>query len=154
MGKEPIYKSMSKHLKYDKMGKYNPLKPLAIWTNTNAMLDDFYIRPNVNIRNDTQGLNIKNSMRHIVAPALMTQEYNPKFTRFMGGLKEARDFYAGQPIEDQFIDLRNNWRGINYAQNNPQANKEEIMQYALEEAKKNYNQDYNSKSLYELLIGN
>lgn len=116
------------------------------------MLDDFYSRPDINIKNDEKGLNIKNSMRHIVGPALMTQEYSPKFTRYMGGLKEAKDFYSGQPLNDQLIDLRNNWRGINYAKDNPNASKEQIMQYAFDEANKNYNQDYNSKSLYELLI--
>lgn len=27
MEKEPLYKLMSKHFKYDNMGKYNPIKP-------------------------------------------------------------------------------------------------------------------------------
>lgn len=153
MDKKPLYKTFSEHIKYDNMSNLNPLKPFAIWGNTNAMLDDYYSTPSVNIKNDTKGINIKNSMRHTVGPALMTQVYGPKFTRFMGGLKEAKDFYFQQPLEDQMIDLRNNQRGINYAVKNPNANKKQIMDYALQEAKKNYDQDYNSKSLYEILIG-
>lgn len=153
MVQEPLYKTISKYLKYENMSKFNPLKPIAIWPNTNAMLDEFYKKPEINIQNDEKDLNLKNSMRHIVGPALMTQEYNPTFTRYMGGLKEAKDFYSGQPLDDQFVDLRNNWRGINYAKNHPNASKEQIMQYAFDEANKNYRQDYNSKSLYELLLG-
>lgn len=82
----------------------------------------------------------------------MTQVYGPDTTRIMGGFKEAKDFYSGQPFEDQIIDLRNNQRGIGFSKFNPNATKEDILEYALDQAIMNYDQDYNSKSLYDLLL--
>jgi len=151
---EPLYATISKHVNYEDIPKWNIIgKPLAIWANTNAMLDDYYKRPDVNIGDDEIGLNFKNTMRHIVAPAIMTQVYGGDFTRRLGGFKEARDLYAGQPFYDQIIDLRNNQKGIGFAIHNPNATKEDILEYALDRAIMDYEQDYNSNSLYELLIG-
>ena len=154
MEKEPFYKKYSRVFQYDNMSNFNPLKVPTIWANTNALLDDFYANPNVNITNDKRGINIKNSMRHIVGPALITQVYGGDFTQKLGGYKEAFDFIRQQPFGDQMVDLRNNQRGINYILNNPNATKQDIMEYALQESIKNYDQDYNSKSLYDLLLDN
>lgn len=151
---EPLYATISKYVNYEDIPDWNIVgKPLAIWANTNSMLDDYYKRPDVNIQDDERGINYKNTMRHIVGPAIMAQVYGPDFTRRLGGFKEAKDFYSGQPFNDQMIDLRNNQRGIGFAVHNPNATKEDILEYALDRAIMNYDQDYNSKSLYELLLG-
>lgn len=39
------------------------------------MLDNFYKRPDVNIADDRQGLNIKNSLRHIAGSAREYRHY-------------------------------------------------------------------------------
>ena len=49
--------------------------PFSIWPETNLMLNDFYKRPDVNIIDDNRGLNIKNSLRHIVGSAREYQHY-------------------------------------------------------------------------------
>mgnify|MGYP003571633568 CR=1 FL=1 len=68
MSKEPLYTKISKYIKYENIPDKNKLiKSLVIWANTNAILDEYYSRPNMNITNDKRGLNIKNSMRHTVA---------------------------------------------------------------------------------------
>ena len=154
MPKEPFYATVSKYVNYEDIPDWNIIgKPLAIWANTNAMLDEYYKRPDVNIGDDSVGLNIKNSMRHIVGPALMAQVYGKDFTKTMGGLKEAKDLYSGQPFDDQVIDLRNNQRGISYAITNPNASKEDVLEYALDRALMDYNRDYKSWSLRDLLLG-
>jgi hypothetical protein len=150
MGNEKVYNWVSDHFNYNNMLKYNPIRPFVVWANTNSMLDEYYKKPDVNLGTTERDFNIRNSMRHIVGPALMAQAYTPESANIMGGLKEARDFYLQQAPEDVFLDLRNNQRGINFVKQNSNATPEEIMNFAYKTTLKNLDRDYNS-NLYELI---
>lgn len=150
MGNEKIYNWVSDHFNYNDMQNYNPFKPLVVWANTNSMLDKYYQEPDINLGKTQRDFNIRNSMRHIVGPALMAQAYSPETAKVMGGLKEARDFYAQQDFNDILLDLRNNNRGINYVENNPESTPKQIMDFAYKTTLQNLDKDY-SDNLYNLL---
>lgn len=92
----------------------NPIKPFALWANTNDMLDKFYKQPDINLGTSTKDNNIRNTMRHIVGPALMTKEFGSNITRSLGALKEGFDFIEKRDLNDNFIDFRNNNLGIDF----------------------------------------
>ena len=142
------------------------------WINTNRMLEDYYKRPDVNIINDSRGLNIKNSMRHIVGSSKYQQNYGLLAKPF-GYIKEGMDFfidpfkymtknkslnypkYLLKTINDSSIDLENNKIGREFAKKNPDATDEDTMKYALQQALLNYDKQYNtnpSKKLQDMLL--
>lgn len=136
---------------YKEMKNYNPLKPLIIWKTTNNDLNDFYSRPEIDLTDSKDDLNIKNSMRHIVGLANVMQEYkNPYISNTLGAGKELMDILSG--VWDSKIDWGNNQIGINYATQNPQFSKEDILQYAYKQAidkyKDNYGYQYPVKNVY------
>ena len=137
--------------------------PFSIWPETNLMLDDFYKRPDVNIKDDNRGLNIKNSLRHIVGSAREYQHY-PYLAVPLGFIKEGWDLisepfiymglnkslnypkYLGKTFKDTLVDTENNRIGRNFIKQNPNATDEDIMQYALKQATENHDRQYNSDS--------
>ena len=137
------------------------------------MLEEFYKRPEINICNDTRGLNIKNSMRHIVGSSKYQQDYGDLATYF-GDAKENLDIniqpyiymlknkdsnlqkYKDIVAKDITIDIENNEIGRAFARKNPNATDEDIMQYAFQQALMNYDRQYNtnpSKNLQDRLMG-
>lgn len=56
---EPLYATISKYVNYEDIPDWNIVgKPLAIWANTNAMLDEYYKRPDVNIQVSRSGFSL------------------------------------------------------------------------------------------------
>ncbi len=154
--------------------KLSSLNVARDWVKTNRALEEFYKRPNINITNTSRGLNIKNSMRHIVGSAKYQQSYG-LLAEPLGYIKEGWDFltepfiymaqdrglnypkYLRKTLNDTLIDLENNEIGRNYVKQNPNITDEDIMQYALNQAFKNYNKQYNTDYLIKLqqnLLGN
>ena len=46
------------NLLFGKYSNLNPIKPLLLWGNTNTELDNFYKKPEINIKNDKRMRNI------------------------------------------------------------------------------------------------
>lgn len=141
---------------YIKINKKLPLFKLSNnWANSNLMLDNFYKRPEINIINNPKGLNIKNSMRHIVGSSKYQQDYGFLAIPF-GYIKEGFDIitepfiymglnksfnypkYLYKTFKDTIIDNENNKIGRKFIKQNPKATDEEIMKYALQQALLNY----------------
>ena len=60
---------------YYNMSNLNPLKPIAIWTNTNTILDKKYKSSDINLSDKPEDLEIKNTARHITGLGLVTSQY-------------------------------------------------------------------------------
>lgn len=132
------------------------------WIDTNRMLEEFYKRPEINIIDDTRGLNIKNSMRHIVGSSKYQQDYG-NLTNLFGDAKENWDIktqpyiymlknknldrqkYKNKVLKDKAIDLENNEIGKEFGRKNPNATDEDILQYAFQQALNNYDRQYNKE---------
>lgn len=126
---------------YEEMSNWNPAKPLSIWGHTNRRLDEFYQRPEINLTDSTDDKNIKNSMRHIMGLANVMQQYkSPFLSNIFGGIKETGDILRKD--FDNKIDWGNNQIGINYAKNNPNFTQEDILNFAYEQAIKDYKNNY------------
>lgn len=148
MSDRPIYDKVSEKMNYNNMSSFHPLKPLAIWANTNSELDKFYKINNITDKN------VKNSMRHIVGLAIAGQEYPRPVASFLGGVKEKGDqldnFYFKEPkykFSDEYlldipIDKKNNNLGLDYAKKNKNATLEQIMNYAYKKTLEDYPTDY------------
>ncbi len=139
------------------------------WIGTNRMLDDFYKQPEINIINDVRGLNLKNSMRHIVGSSKYQQDYGFLAQPF-GYVKEGWDIitepfiymyqnkslnypkYLYKTLIDTSVDLKNNKIGRDFVKQTPNATDEDIMQYALKKAKENYKQQYDRQNLIRRLL--
>lgn len=160
MQDNPKQNFLNGHIKVNK--KLSKLNIFRNWIETNRMLEEFYKRPEINIINDTRGLNIKNSMRHIVGLSKYQQDYGD-LTKFFGDSKENWDIatqpfiymlknknlnyqkYKNEVLKDKAIDLENNEIGREFARKNPNATDEDIMQYAFQQALLNYNRQYNAE---------
>ena len=128
------------------------IKPLVIWADTTNKLDKFYKRPEINLTDTPDNLERKNTMRHITGLARTTKAYHPIIAEGLGYIKEGaidftKDFLftkdhkiKSKTFKDTVVDLQNNRKGINYIKNNPNANLEDIMQFAYKESetKPNY----------------
>lgn len=136
--------------------------PLIIWRDTNKKLNEFYKRPNVNLTDSPEDLELKNIMRHITGLARVAQVNSPDVARAYGYTKEMFDFgkdYIKHPfskrssdvVNDTNIDFFDNDLGINYIQNNPNASVEDIMNYAYQEALKSKTREYPKSDLFQYL---
>ena len=112
--------------------RFMGLAPLKVWYETNQALDNFYQKPEVNLTNDKdpQTLEIKNSMRHIVGPAFLSQKYGANNARIAGYIKEFLDGITHPNPEDTLIDLKNNDIGIDIGRKYPHINRDSIIEYA------------------------
>ena len=116
------------------------IKPLLIWWSTTSMLDKFYKSSEVNLSNSKEDLKIKNSMRHITGLARVAKAFSPREAVFYGAMKETLDILRelkeekGKIRQEIWDDIRtdfsNNSIGIDFIKNNPNANNDEIMQFA------------------------
>lgn len=137
-----IYNTVAKNLDYKNMSNINPLKPLAIWANTNSMLDDFYKLPNINLGKTKADNDIRNVMRHMVGLGIAGREYNPTYAHVLGIGKEVGDVFTHRDVLENLIDSKkdfiNNTLGINYMRDNPQKTEQDLIRYAYEVAKNGY----------------
>lgn len=140
MYEKPLYDKLSEKYQYSNMSNLNPFKPLAIWANTNSMLDKFYNRPEINIDNSPEGLKKKNTMRHMTGLGITAREYNAPIAFSLGALKESGDLFTHKDVIgnllDSKIDFVNNQRGINFMSKNKSATTEDLMKYAYDVAGK------------------
>lgn len=144
MDYKQIYDDFLNNHPYKKMSNFNPIKPLMIWGQTNRDLNDFYNRPEINLTDSKDDLNVKNTMRHIVGLANTMQEYkNPKISKTFGFIKEFADVLRGDL--DNKLDWGNNEIGINYASQYPNFTKDNILNFAYNQAMQNYEKDYGYK---------
>ena len=133
MIKEQLYKQISKLSNYKNLPNHNLLKPLILWANTNAQLDEFYKRPEINLNSSDTDNEIRNTMRHVTGLGLAAREYGYR-AYTLGAIKEGldilKDLFFHKPIgrissevwEDTITDFKNNHRGIQYMLKNPDAN--------------------------------
>lgn len=135
-------RSLKDNILYNKYSWLIPAHPLILWGDTVNDLNKFYKRPEINLKDDAEGLKKKNDMRHIVGLARAGQTYYNPLAVLLGGIKEESDYvrdyidpktfgYVTEKTkQDTKTDWKNNFAGINYTDKYPKASSEEIMQYA------------------------
>ena len=102
------------------------LRCLWLWKETNKKLEEFYAKPEINIREEEYP--IKNDMRHITGLVFYTQRYGETQARKYGYLKEKLDFYQEGDIKDTLIDFDNNEIGIAFGMKYKNLSKEETIE--------------------------
>ena len=136
--------------------------PLWVWTDTNKKLNEFYLRPDINLTDSEEDLRLKNTMRHITGLARLAQYNSPDVARAYGFTKEMLDYgkdYIKHPfskrspdvVNDTNIDFYNNELGINYGLNNPYATVDDIINFAYQEALQSKNKQYPVSALSKYL---
>ncbi len=137
---------------------YNPItnvlifKPLAIWADANYQLEKKYQEPEVYLgKNNDDVIEVKNTARHITGMGLAASQYGiGAYT--IGFIKEgydlAKNFFkeplfkvSRSVLEDSKIDLKHNHIGIQYILNNPDISCDELMDFAINFAKEEQNQE-------------